>query len=219
MANSIRSSKDSVGLGILWTRAFDRKAGVRSFFVVEVVFLAVCGTILGGGLWKAGMVIGGGNCGSKTGFVGTKLWRCRFPNTFRTGGWFAGKLGGGMLNTVLVIGGETVGGEVSVADAGMWRFWCPNTWVFSPGGEVVEKVGGGMLNTVLVIGSGCLNVTGLFDPIFSDKVTCTLLEAVAVFNFAFFSFSNAEVRCSRATSEMLSLFTFLSRLLMSDTFI
>ena len=76
------------------------------------------------------MVIGGENCGSETGFAGTEIWRCRFPNIFRTGGGFAG------------------------------------------------KVGGGMLNTVLGIGSGCLNVTGLSDPIVSDKVTCTLLEAI-----------------------------------------
>ena len=165
------------------------------------------------------MVIGGENCGSGTGFASTEIWPCRFPHIFRAGGGFAGKVRGGMLNTVLGIGGGTLGGEVSVADTGMWRFRCPKTLVFSPGGEVVEKVGGGMLNTVLVIGSGCLNVTGLSDPIVSDKVTCTLLEAVAVFNFAFFSFSNAEVRCSRATSEILSLFTFLLRLLMSDTFI
>ena len=162
------------------------------------------------------MVIGGGTCGSETGFAGTEIWRCRFPDTFRTGGWFAEKLGGGMLNTVLVIGEETLGGEVSVADTGMWRFGCPNTWVFSPGDEVVVRVGGGTLNTVLVIGSRCLNVTGLFDPIVSGQVTCTLLEAVAVFNFACFSFSNAEVRCSRATSGVLSLSTFLLRLLMSD---
>ena len=138
------------------------------------------------------MVIGGGTCGSETGFAGTEIWRCRFPDTFRTGGWFAEKLGGGMLNTVLVIGEETLGGEVSVADTGMWRFGCPNTWVFSPGDEVVVRVGGGTLNTVLVIGSRCLNVTGLFDPIVSGQVTCTLLEAVAVFNFAFLSFAAQE---------------------------
>ena len=117
------------------------------------------------------MVIGGENCGSGTGFASTEIWPCRFPNIFRAGGGFAG------------------------------------------------RVGGGMLNTVLGIGSGCLNVTGLSDPIVSDNVTCTLLEAVVVFDFAFFSFSNAEVRCSRATSEILSLFTFLLRMLMSDNFI
>ena len=79
--------------------------------------------------------------------------------------------------------------------------------VFNPGDEVVVRVGGGTLNTGLFIGSWCLTVAGLFDPIVSGQVTCTLLEAGA---------SNAEVRCSRATSGVLSLSTFLLRLLMSD---
>ena len=101
----------------------------------------MCGTILGGGLLKTGMVIEGENFGSETVFADTEIWRCRFPNTFRAGGGFVEKVGGGLLNTVLVIGGEALGGEVSFADTGMWRFRFPNTWDFSPGVRVLRRWG------------------------------------------------------------------------------